>query len=127
LLLIKRSLAASLYLLCDTPPPIQLKDLQATIAAVPCDAVLLGTPHDITQLIPVPQPLAVVTYKVVELDSSVGDGIMSLAGDDGTAVCAVTARPADVAPLDAARAVKEKQAANSGLQECLEKFMQQMK
>lgn len=114
--------------MCDTPPPIQLKDLQATIAAVPCDAVLLGTPHDITQLIPVPQPLAVVTYQVVELDSSSArDGIMSLTDDDGTAVCAVTARPADVAPLDAARAVKENQAANSGLQECLERFMQQMK
>jgi predicted GTPase len=49
---------------------MQIEDLQATIAAVPCDAVLVGTPHDITRLITVPQPLAVVTYRVTELDQA---------------------------------------------------------
>lgn len=44
----------------------QVRDLQSSIAAVPCDTVLVGTPHDISHLITVPQPLAVVTYKVTE-------------------------------------------------------------
>lgn len=45
---------------------LQVNDLQASIAAVPCDTVLVGTPHDISRLIKVPQPLAVVTYQVEE-------------------------------------------------------------
>eukprot|EP00775_Hariotina_reticulata_P001966 gene1966-2293_t len=104
----------------------QLKDLQATIAAVPCDVVLLGTPHDITRLIPVPQPLAVVTYRVVELEP--GNGIMSLAAADGAVVCAVDAIPADEGRADAEKAaLKETLAAGGSLQECLEKVMQEMK
>jgi predicted GTPase len=55
-----------LLLLCS----FQIKDLQATITAVPCDAVLVGTPHDITRLIAVLQPLVVVTYRVTELDQA---------------------------------------------------------
>lgn len=53
----------------------QILDLQASIAAVPCDAVLVGTPHDITQLISVPQPLAVVTYAVADLDEEQQQGL----------------------------------------------------
>jgi predicted GTPase len=53
--------------------PLQIQDLQASIAAVPCDAVLVGTPHDITRLITVPQPLVPVTYQVAELDTAQQD------------------------------------------------------
>jgi predicted GTPase len=59
---------------------MQIKDLQATIAAVPCDAVLVGTPHDITRIITVPQPLAVVTYRVTDLDQGQQAEVLGVTG-----------------------------------------------
>jgi len=44
----------------------QLKDLEATIAGIDCDAVILGTPHDLTQLINIQQPVVPVAYFVQE-------------------------------------------------------------
>jgi len=46
--------------------PEQLKELEATIAAVPCDAVVIATPIDLSRLIEIPQPAVRVTYGVVD-------------------------------------------------------------
>lgn len=54
---------------------VQLKDLAATIAAVPCDAVLLGTPHDLTAVLTVSQPVVSVTYAVDDVPESVMQGL----------------------------------------------------
>jgi hypothetical protein len=51
---------------------VQLKDLAATIAAVPCDTVLLGTPHDLTHLLNITQPVVSVTYDVTDVTPSEG-------------------------------------------------------
>jgi len=53
--------------LCYAVLLLQLKDLAATIAAVPCDIVLLGTPHDLTALVTLPHPVISVTYEVTDL------------------------------------------------------------
>lgn len=44
----------------------QLADLEATIAAVPCDAVVIGTPIDLARLIHIPQPHVRAAYEVVD-------------------------------------------------------------
>jgi predicted GTPase len=44
--------------------PEQLRDLERTIAMTPCDFVLVATPIDLTRLIPIPQPVLRVTYRV---------------------------------------------------------------
>ncbi|PKQ30175.1 MAG: GTPase [Actinobacteria bacterium HGW-Actinobacteria-10] len=44
----------------------QLADLEATIAAVPCDAVVIGTPIDLARLIDIPQPHVRAAYSVVD-------------------------------------------------------------
>jgi len=46
--------------------PEQLADLQATIAAVPCDAVVIATPIDLSRLIDIPQAAVRVTYGVTD-------------------------------------------------------------
>lgn len=48
----------------------QIKDLQETINNVPCDAVVSGTPIDITKLITVNKPLVVVKYNLKEKEGS---------------------------------------------------------
>jgi predicted GTPase len=40
----------------------QLGDLRATIAATPCDAVVIGTPIDLSRLLDIEQPTVRVTY-----------------------------------------------------------------
>jgi predicted GTPase len=42
----------------------QLADLEATIAAVPCDVVAIGTPIDLGRLVKIGQPAVRVTYAV---------------------------------------------------------------
>ena len=44
----------------------QIKDLQDTINAVPCDVVVSGTPIDITKLVTVNKPLVTVGYNLKE-------------------------------------------------------------
>jgi predicted GTPase len=46
--------------------PEQLAELEATIAAVPCDAVLIATPIDLSRLISIPQEKVRVTYGVAD-------------------------------------------------------------
>ena len=47
--------------------PAQLRDLQATIEAVPADVVVSATPFDITRVLSVTKPLVRVTYELEEL------------------------------------------------------------
>lgn len=44
----------------------QLADLQATIAATPCDAVVVATPIDLSRLIRIGQPSVRATYRVAD-------------------------------------------------------------
>lgn len=47
--------------------PEQLRDLEATIEATPCDLVLVATPIDLSRLISISHPVARVTYRVEEI------------------------------------------------------------
>ncbi len=46
----------------------QMAELEATIAKVPCDVVLVGTPIDLTRLLKIPQKAVRVTYDLDEHD-----------------------------------------------------------
>jgi predicted GTPase len=45
----------------------QVKDLEATINKVPCDAVVIGTPIDLTRIIRIRKPAVRVTYELDEV------------------------------------------------------------
>jgi predicted GTPase len=47
--------------------PTQVGDLAATIARVPCDAVIVGTPIDLSRLITITQPAVRVRYELQEI------------------------------------------------------------
>ena len=56
----------------------QVKDLEATVSAVDCDMVLIGTPIDLTRLIDIDKPFMRVTYRLVEEDSALQDAVVNL-------------------------------------------------
>jgi predicted GTPase len=45
----------------------QVKDLEATIEATPCDVVLSGTPIDLTRILKVSKPMTRVRYELAEI------------------------------------------------------------
>ena len=45
----------------------QVKDLEATIAHTPCDAVVIGTPIDLSRIIHIQQPTVKVGYELQEI------------------------------------------------------------
>jgi predicted GTPase len=45
----------------------QIADLEETIAAVPCDSVILGTPIDLTRVLKIEQPYVRVRYELEEV------------------------------------------------------------
>ena len=45
----------------------QIRDLEATINAVPCDAVVLGTLCDLTRIMKIDKPVVYVSYEIREL------------------------------------------------------------
>lgn len=47
----------------------QLADLKATLDAIPCDAVLIGTPIDLSRVIAIRQPAVRVHYRLEEITS----------------------------------------------------------
>jgi predicted GTPase len=47
--------------------PAQLKDLAATIAATPCDSIVVATPVDLARLIELPKPHCRVRYDLEEI------------------------------------------------------------
>lgn len=56
---------------------LQVKDLEATINAVPADAVVSASPIDITKLIDLKQPVATVTYEIQDRESQGTKGKLS--------------------------------------------------
>jgi predicted GTPase len=44
----------------------QIRDLEATVRATPCDLVVVGTPVDLRRLIHVDKPAVRVTYRLAE-------------------------------------------------------------
>ena len=54
----------------------QLRDLEATIAAVPCDVVAVGTPIDLGRLVKIEQPSVRVTYRVEDASEPTLDDIV---------------------------------------------------
>ncbi len=54
----------------------QIQDLKATIEAVPCDLVLVGTPLDLARLIRTNRPMMRVRYSLDEATGAVLDGIL---------------------------------------------------
>ncbi len=54
----------------------QLSDLEATIAAVPCDVVAVGTPIDLGRLVRIEQPTVRVTYRVEDLTEPTLDDVV---------------------------------------------------
>jgi predicted GTPase len=47
--------------------PEQVKDLEQSIAAVPCDAVVIATPIDLTRIMEIEKPTARVRYELQEI------------------------------------------------------------
>jgi predicted GTPase len=64
----------------------QLTDLRATIAAVPCDVVLVGTPIDLGRIIRVPQRVLRARYEVEEVRPGVLGGLLAGVGGGRLAV-----------------------------------------
>ena len=54
----------------------QVKDLEATIAATPCDSVIIGTPIDLRRVIKIKQPSTRVEYNLQEIGSPTLNGVL---------------------------------------------------
>ena len=65
----------------------QLADLEATIAAVPCDAVVIATPIDLGRVMRISKPTVRVTYGVEDIGSpsltEVVEGFLDASGIGG--------------------------------------------
>ena len=55
----------------------QISDLKATIDAVPCDLVLVGTPFDLSRLIKVKQPMVRVSYGMDKAATEAISGVIN--------------------------------------------------
>ena len=58
----------------------QIRDLEATIAAVDCDLVLIATPIDLTRLMTIDKPHLRVGYRLEEIGGGLVDSITRLVG-----------------------------------------------
>ena len=54
----------------------QVRDLQATIDAVPCDLVLVGTPFDLSRLIKTRHPMMRVSYSLDQAATAALSGVL---------------------------------------------------
>jgi predicted GTPase len=52
----------------------QIRDLEATIEATPCDVVLIGTPIDLTRVLKVSKPMTRARYDLAEIREGVLEG-----------------------------------------------------
>jgi predicted GTPase len=57
----------------------QVRDLEATVAAVDCDLVLIATPIDLTRLIDIRQPTLRVSYRLAEQGSALKEAVLHAA------------------------------------------------
>jgi predicted GTPase len=55
----------------------QVRDLEQTIAATECDAVVIGTPIDLRRIIDIKQPSVRVTYSLQEIGRPNFDTILN--------------------------------------------------
>ena len=55
----------------------QMKDLEATIAKTPCDAVIIGTPIDLRRVIKIKKPAVRVSYDLQEIGKPDLTGILT--------------------------------------------------
>ena len=55
--------------------PTQIRDLEATIAGVDCDLVLVATPIDLTRLIDIEKPHMRIGYHLAENDGALADAV----------------------------------------------------
>ena len=55
----------------------QRRDLEATIAAVPCEAVVIGTPIDLTRLVKITRPTVRVRYELQEIGRPTLDDVLA--------------------------------------------------
>lgn len=56
----------------------QIRDLEATIAAVDCDLVLIATPIDLTRLLKIRQPTMRIGYRLEEIGNGLIDAVASI-------------------------------------------------
>ena len=56
----------------------QIRDLEATVAAVDCDLVLVGTPIDLTRLITIPQPHMHIGYRLEPHDGALAKAVAGI-------------------------------------------------
>jgi predicted GTPase len=54
----------------------QVQDLEATVGAAECDAVVMGTPIDLTRVMAVDKPYTRVTYELEEVGSPKLDDVL---------------------------------------------------
>ena len=54
----------------------QMKDLEATIANTPCDAVVIGTPIDLPRFINIKQPVVKIGYELQEIGTPNLEGVL---------------------------------------------------
>jgi predicted GTPase len=57
--------------------PEQIKDLEKTIKATPCDTVLSATPIDLKRIMKIDKPLAIVSYELEEITKPNLDDVVS--------------------------------------------------
>jgi predicted GTPase len=55
----------------------QIKDLEKTIAQVPCDTVIIGTPIDLPRFVNIKQAVVKIGYELQEIGSPTLEGILS--------------------------------------------------
>jgi predicted GTPase len=55
----------------------QVRDLEATIARVPCDVVVIGTPIDLTRLVRIERPTVRVRYELQEIGRPTLDDVLA--------------------------------------------------
>jgi predicted GTPase len=54
----------------------QMKDLETTIARIPCDTVVIGTPIDLRRVIMIRQPSVRVSYTLEETSGPTLDQVL---------------------------------------------------
>jgi predicted GTPase len=57
----------------------QVRDLEATIARVDCDLVLIGTPIDLARIVKITKPYQRVTYDLAEKESAFREAVLAAA------------------------------------------------
>jgi predicted GTPase len=54
----------------------QIRDLEQTINAADCDAVVIGTPIDLTRVITINKPATRVRYSIKEIGDATLEGVI---------------------------------------------------